>query len=100
MIPKLYNGKDRTFFFVDYEGYRRDSQRLQLGNVPTLAMRRGDFSETAPIYDPLTTRANPSGTGFIRDPFPGQSDSREPLGSDHREADQRVSCAHQPRTVQ
>lgn len=70
-LPKLYNGKDRTFFFVDYEGYRRDSQQLLLGNVPTERMRNGDFSETAPIYDPLTTRANPNGTGFIRDQFPG-----------------------------
>jgi hypothetical protein len=71
VIPKLYNGKDHTFFFVDYEGYRRDSQGLLLGNVPTLAMRRGDFSETAPIYDPLTTRPNPNGSGFIRDAFAG-----------------------------
>src|SRR6185437_11572896 len=35
VLPKLYNGRDRTFFFVDYEGYRRDSQQLLLGNVPT-----------------------------------------------------------------
>jgi hypothetical protein len=71
VLPKLYNGRDRTFFFVDYEGYSRDSQSLALGNVPTLAMRRGDFSETAPIYDPLTTRQNPNGTGFIRTQFAG-----------------------------
>ncbi len=70
LIPKIYNGKDRTFFFVDFEGYRRDSQSLALGNVPTVAMRNGDFSQTAPIYDPLTTRANPNGSGFIRDQFP------------------------------
>ena len=71
VLPKLYNGKNRTFFFVDYEGYRRDSQQLLLGNVPTLLERQGNFSETAPIYDPLTTRANPNGSGFIRDQFPG-----------------------------
>ncbi len=71
VLPKLYNGKDRTFFFVDYEGYRRDSQQLLLGNIPTAKMRTGDFSETAPIYDPLTTRANPNGSGFIRDQFAG-----------------------------
>jgi hypothetical protein len=71
VLPKVYNGKDKTFFFVDYEGYRRDSQVLLLGNVPTVLMRKGDFSEAAPIYDPLTTRANPNGTGFIRDQFPG-----------------------------
>jgi len=71
VLPRAYNGKNRTFFFVDYEGYRRDAQQLLLGNVPTLAMRRGDFSETAPIYDPLTTRPNPAGSGFIRDQFAG-----------------------------
>jgi hypothetical protein len=67
VLPKIYNGKDRTFFFVDYEGYRRDAQQLLLGNIPTLRMRRGDFGETATIYDPTTTRA--SGSGFVRTPF-------------------------------
>ena len=69
VIPKLYNGKNRTFFFVDYEGYRRDSQQLLLGNIPTVKMRAGDFTEAALIFDPLTTRA--AGTGFARDQFPG-----------------------------
>jgi hypothetical protein len=69
VLPRVYNGKNRTFFFVDYEGYRRDSQQLLLGNVPTVKMRNGDFSEAAQIYDPLTTRA--AGAGFTRDPFPG-----------------------------
>jgi len=71
VLPKIYHGKDHTFFFVDYEGYRRDSQQLTLGNIPTAKMRTGDFSETATIYDPLTTRANPSGSGFVRTPFSG-----------------------------
>jgi hypothetical protein len=69
VLPKLYHGVNKTFFFVDYEGYRRDSQQLLLGNVPTLKMREGDFSETAAIYDPLTT--TPSGTGFTRTQFAG-----------------------------
>lgn len=69
VIPKLYNGHDRTFFFVDYEGYRRDSQNLILGNVPTMRMRNGDFSETATIYDPASTVPNPNGSGFVRTPF-------------------------------
>lgn len=71
VIPKLLNGRNKTFFFVDYEGYRRDSQQLLLGNVPTAKMRVGDFSETPAIYDPLTTRTNPNGSGVIRDQFPG-----------------------------
>ena len=52
---------------MDYEGYRRDSQQLLLGNIPTLQMRSGDFGETAAIYDPTTTRAG--GSGFVRTRF-------------------------------
>src|SRR5262249_20129017 len=37
--------KDRTFFFVGYEGQRRGQQEAGLANVPTLAMRQGDFTE-------------------------------------------------------
>ena len=69
VIPKLYNGKNRTFFFMDYEGYRNSSQIFILGNVPTLKMRQGDFSETAAIYDPLTTRTVPGGTALQRTQF-------------------------------
>ena len=71
VLPKIYNGKDRTFFFMDFEGYRRDSQQLTLGNIPTARMRTGDFSETAAIYDPLSTIPNPNGSGFVRTRFTG-----------------------------
>ena len=71
VIPKLYHGKNRTFFFFDYEGYRRTSQQLQLGNVPTPLMRQGNFSQTAQLYDPATTQVNPNGSGYVRTPFPG-----------------------------
>jgi hypothetical protein len=71
VLPKLYNGKDRTFFFIDYEGYRRDLQQLLLGNIPTVRMRSGDFSETGRIFDPLTTVTNPNGSGFVRAQFAG-----------------------------
>ncbi|MBM3734563.1 MAG: TonB-dependent receptor [Acidobacteria bacterium] len=75
-VPKLYNGKDRTFFFFSYEGYRNHFPANRLNTVPTPAQREGDFSNTRlangnllPIYDPLSTRANPAG-GFARDLFP------------------------------
>ena len=57
-LPHIYNGKNRTFFFVDYEGYRRSQVSSLLLTVPTLRMRRGDFSEAGvfPIYDPNTLR--------------------------------------------
>ena len=65
--------RSQIFFFTAYDGYRdRRQTESRLVSIPTLAQRRGDFS-TLPvvIYDPRTTRPNPSGTGFIRDPFPG-----------------------------
>lgn len=61
-IPKLYNGKNRTFFFVGWEGYRFASKSETGGLGPTDAMRNGDFSglldkngQMIPIYDPATT---------------------------------------------
>src|SRR5438093_4659956 len=78
-VPHVYDGTNRTFFFVAYEGFvnRSASNALTL-SVPTPEMYNGDFSNWVDsqgrllvIYDPATTRPNPSGSGFIRDPFPG-----------------------------
>ena len=70
--------KNKTFFFVDYAGLREDRGQVFVNTVPTEATRRGDFSDYRDrngnlilIYDPLTTRPNPNGSGVIRDPFPG-----------------------------
>ena len=70
--------KNKTFFFVDYAGIKEDRGQVFVNTVPTEAARRGDFSNyrdrngnLIPIYDPLTTRPNPNGSGVIRDPFPG-----------------------------
>ena len=79
VIPKLYNGRNRTFFYVTYEGFRnRVGSNATILSVPTPEMYNGDFSywvnrqgQQLPIYDPATTRANPNGAGFVRDPFPG-----------------------------
>jgi hypothetical protein len=69
-IPKLYNGKNKTFFFVDYEGFRRNSQQLLTVTVPTLAMRQGDFSALpVRIYDPQMT--TPAGSSYTRTQFLG-----------------------------
>ena len=56
IIPKLYNGKDRTFFFFAYEGSRRNEGVVRTLTVPTLAHRTGNFSANSnPIFDPATT---------------------------------------------
>ncbi len=64
--------KSQIFFFMVYDGYRDRRQTPSvLTSIPTLAQRNGDFSALpVTIYDPRTTRPNPNGTGFVRDPFP------------------------------
>ena len=61
---------DKTFFFGSYEGTRRRKSVGQAFTVPTLEQRNGDFRASGIIYDPRTTRPDPSRPGqFIRDPF-------------------------------
>jgi hypothetical protein len=76
IISHVYRGKDKTFFFVDYEGLRQGTATTLLTTVPTAAQRNGDFSQTfnatgqlVTIYDPSTTVAQ--GSGYVRSPFPG-----------------------------
>ncbi len=78
-IPKVFNGKNKLFFFTNYEGYRDVTPTQTQLTVPTVPQRSGDFSQLvtqggAPIliYDPLTTvLAAGSGTTYTRTPFPG-----------------------------
>src|SRR5581483_5157661 len=44
VIPHVYNGKNKTFFFVNYEGFRLRQGAGLLLSVPTAAMRAGDFT--------------------------------------------------------
>ncbi len=61
--------KNKTFWFADYEGYRRTLQNFSTFTIPTAAIRRGDFSGENRIYDPLSGRQE--GAQFVRDQFPG-----------------------------
>lgn len=78
VIPHIYNGKNRTFFFGSYEGYRLRTANSTLYLVPTPAELNGDFSglksssgQPIQIYNPFSTRPDPSNTGLLlRDPFP------------------------------
>ncbi len=78
-IPKLYDGRNKTFFFMSYEGFRnRVGANDVIMSVPTPEMYSGDFrnwvdqnNNAISIYDPGTTRPNPNGAGYIRDPFAG-----------------------------
>ena len=64
-IPKVYNGKNRTFFFFNYEGYRFTQGENVLLTVPTAKMHTGDFSEL--LSDPYVVNFF-GGPVFIYDP--------------------------------
>ncbi len=71
-IPKIYDGRNKTFFFVDYEGFRLRFGQPYTETVPTAQERTGDLSALAAsqgvnIYDPLTT----CGTGSPASPACG-----------------------------
>jgi len=78
-VPKIYNGRDRTFFFVNYEGGRyRTGSNAQLASVPTELERQGDFSQSlidagvpVRIFDPLTAQS--INNRVVRLPFAGNT---------------------------
>lgn len=70
--------KEKLFFMVSVESLRQLTYSSTTTSVPTLLERQGDFSQSfaangqlIQIYDPFSTRANPSGSGFIRDALAG-----------------------------
>src|SRR5579862_7375748 len=95
-IPKIYNGKDKMFFFFSWEQLGYNVGATNISTVPTVAMRNGDFSGpliyrtdlppvatnpcqgNAPVYqgeifDPTTERTidTPNGPVTCRDQFAG-----------------------------
>jgi hypothetical protein len=75
-LPKVYNGRNRTFFMFAWERIRSAVPRVTNMHLPTAAQWSGDFGQTfvsgtsgAPIvlYDPLTTVQ--AGNNFTRTPF-------------------------------
>jgi hypothetical protein len=88
-LPHLYNGRNKTFFLVNYERYREGSPQPLVLSVPEPEMRHGDFSKLVDasgraitIYDPTT--GHQAGSQWVRDPFPGNvipSDRISPTAS-------------------
>jgi hypothetical protein len=72
-IPKVYNGKNRTFFFFGYQKLIEKKTAAFTSQTPTPAELNGDFTFGGigqTIYDPSTTRQLPNGN-WTRDPVPG-----------------------------
>ena len=63
--PRLFNGKNRTFFFFNYEGRREDNPfSRELLTVPTAAERRGDLSSLLDPTRGITYNTGTTTTGF------------------------------------
>lgn len=76
IIPHLYDGRNKTFFWIGTEGYIQTSPYTESFAVPTALERTGDFSQSFNtdgtlklIYDPTKTYTDATGTH--RTPFPG-----------------------------
>ena len=67
LVPKLYNGHDRTFFLFSWESYRDATGNTGVAVVPTPLARSGDFSQTMEAGGQRAQIRNPFGTGY----FPG-----------------------------
>jgi hypothetical protein len=80
-LGRLYHGKDRTFFFADYQGTRWRQGDVYANTLPTPLQRSGNFSETlnsqrqlVTIYNPFSTSVDPANpVQYVRDPFTGNA---------------------------
>jgi len=75
-LGRLYDGRNRTFFFASWEDYRARQSADRQAAIPTMPMRQGDFSELRDnlgrfitIYDPYTTAG--ADQRWARTPYPG-----------------------------
>jgi len=76
VLPKLYDGRNKTFFFGSLGLYfTRNGPSYELRTIPTVEFKQGDFSKFVsggaliPIFDPASTRPDGKGS-YVRDQFP------------------------------
>lgn len=78
-LPGVYQGRNRTFFFADYQGLRAKSPSDFTGTVPITPWKNGDFADlktaagaAITVFDPLTVTETPDAQGnYTRLPFAG-----------------------------
>jgi outer membrane receptor protein involved in Fe transport len=70
-IPHVYNGKNRTFYYLSYEGFRDHAASASLTRVPTPSELGGDLSDfSAQLYNPFSTTPDPAHPGYsLESPF-------------------------------
>lgn len=87
-VPKIYDGRNKTFFWLAWEGYSDTQSNSAQFSAPTALERAGDFSQSKAangglnlIYDPMTTSC--AGSACTRQVFPGNAiptDRLNPVG--------------------
>ncbi len=71
VILPVYSGRERTFWFFNWEGFRSRRGSTAIGSVPVESQRKGDFSQQSrAIYDPQSSTAGPAGA-IMRQSFAG-----------------------------
>ena len=71
LLPKIYDGRNKTFFFFSWQRHHEKASETEIRDVPSEQMLNGDFSfdgKGFPIYDPASTRLE-NGV-WVRDVFP------------------------------
>jgi len=82
VVPHLYNGLNKTFFFFDYEGNRRRTSTAEQYTVPTVADRAGNLSDLAATIPVNTSNPNcPSSTGCLINPATGSLATGRPFAN-------------------
>lgn len=109
-FPWLLRPIAKTYLSLSYEGVRERISRTSLNTIPIAGERVGDFSQTVdaagqmlPIYDPASTSLNPAydatqavstdNLQYLRDPFPREPHSAEPLRPRRGKLTIPLSCA-------
>ena len=70
-FPKIYNGKNRSFFFASYQGTRHPYANPTVYSLPDPKWITGDFSGYRQIYDPDSTTLNATTNLWSRVPLAG-----------------------------
>lgn len=103
IIPKLFNGRNKLFWFFGFEGIKQSEPEPTFSTVPTQEMRNGDFSgllrlgTNYQIYDPATA-VNVNGV-ITRQPFPGNIIPANRLSPVARAIINNVPLPNQPGVV-
>ena len=98
MVPHLYNGHNKTFFFFDYEGNRKSTSEAEQYTVPTLEEREGNLNglATAPLMNPFSpgstfsnytipsTEINPTATTLLNAYYPLPNNNTLPGGLNYQ----------------